>query len=72
MKNYLQPTEFLNYDDESVREFATRNSDGAKDEREKAVKLYYAVRDGFQYNPYILDLRKQGLTASDLLTRLGD
>ena len=69
MKNYLQPTEFLNYDDESVREFATRNSDGAKDDREKAVKLYYAVRDGFQYNPYILDLRKEGLTASDLLTR---
>ena len=69
MEKYLQPTEFLNYDDESVREFATRNSVGAKDEREKAVKLYYAVRDGFQYNPNILDLRREGLTASDLLKR---
>ena len=69
MKNYLQSTEFLNFDDESVREFALKNSDGAATEREKAVKLYYAVRDGFQYNPNILDLRREGLTASDLLTR---
>ena len=69
MKEYLQPTEFLNFDDESVREFATRNSAGAKTEKEKAVKLYYAVRDGFQYNPNILDLRREGLKASDLLKR---
>ncbi len=69
MEKYLQPTEFLNYDDESVREFAVQNSVGATNEREKAVKLYYAVRDGFQYNPNILDLRREGLTASDLLKR---
>ena len=69
MEEYLQPTEFLNFDDESVREFAARNSIGAATEREKAVKRYYAVRDGFQYNPNILDLRRTGLTASDLLTR---
>ena len=69
MKKYLRPTEFLNFNDESVREFAERNSAGAKSEREKAVKLYTAVRDGFQYNPNILDLNRKGLTASDLLTR---
>ena len=69
MKEYLQPTEFLNFDDESVREFAMGNSAGATTEKEKAVKLYYAVRDGFQYNPNILDLRREGLKASDLLKR---
>ena len=69
MKEYLQPTEFLNYDDESVREYAERNSVGAATNKEKAVKLYYAVRDGFQYNPNILDLRREGLQASDLLKR---
>ena len=69
MKEYLQPTEFLNYDDESVREYAERNSVGAATNKEKAVKLYYAVRDGFQYNPNILDLRREGLTASNLFTR---
>lgn len=69
MKEYLQPTEFLNFDDESVRDFAMRNSAGATTEKEKAVKLYYAVRDGFQYNPNVLDLRREGLKASDLLKR---
>ena len=69
MQEYLQPTEFLDFDQKSVREFAETNTIGAKNETEKAVKLYYAVRDGFQYNPYILDLRPQGLKASDLLTR---
>jgi transglutaminase-like putative cysteine protease len=69
MEEYLQPTEFLNFDDEAVREFAEKNTVDAKTETEKAIALYYAVRDGFQYNPYILDLRKEGLKASDLLKR---
>ncbi len=69
MKEYIQPTEFLNFDDASVKAFAERNSVGAATEKEKAVRLYYAVRDGFQYNPNILDLRREGLRASDLLTR---
>jgi len=69
MKEFLQPTEFLNFDNETVREFAEKNTVGAKTEKEKAVALYYAVRDGFQYDPYVLDLRKEGLKASNLLTR---
>jgi transglutaminase-like putative cysteine protease len=69
MQEYLQPTEFLEFDQESVRKFAEMNTVGAKNEREKAVALYYAVRDGFQYNPYLLDLRKEGLKASSLLKR---
>lgn len=69
MQEYLQPTEFLDFDKKGVREFAEKNTVGAKSEKEKAVALYYAVRDGFQYNPYLLDLRRTGLTASDLLAR---
>lgn len=69
MQEYLQPTEFLDFDQKTVREFAEKHTLGAKSETEKAVALYYAVRDGFQYNPYILDLRRTGLTASDLLSR---
>ncbi len=69
MQEYLQPTEFLDFDQESVREFAEKNIVGAKNETEKAIALYRAVRDGFQYNPYILDLRREGLKASNLLSR---
>jgi transglutaminase-like putative cysteine protease len=69
MDEYLQPTEFLDFDRESVREFAEAHARGAKSETEKAVALYYAVRDRFQYNPYLIDLRREGLRASNLLTR---
>jgi len=69
MREYLQPTEFLDFDQPSVRAFAEAHARGAKSDTEKAVALYYAVRDGFQYNPYIIDLRREGLRASDLLTR---
>lgn len=69
MNEYLQPTEFLDFDNKTVRDFAEKNTVGAKTDTEKAVKLYYVVRDGFQYNPYILDLRREGLTAGNLLTR---
>lgn len=69
MIEYLRPTEFLDFDNDFVREYVEKNTAGAKDEREKAVRLYYAVRDDFQYNPNILDLRREGLKASDLLKR---
>lgn len=69
MNEYLQPTEFLNFDDAAVRGFTERATAGARGDREKAVALYYAVRDRFQYNPYILDLRRSGLRASDLVGR---
>ena len=58
MEEFLKPTEFLDSDHDSVREFAERNVEGATSDVERAVKLYYAVRDGFQYDPYVLDLRR--------------
>jgi transglutaminase-like putative cysteine protease len=69
MEEYLKPTEFLDFDNAEVRAYAIRNSVGAETDKEKAIRLYYAVRDGFHYNPNILDLRREGLKASDLVGR---
>ena len=69
MKEYLKPTEFLDSDHASVRAFAEMHIGGAESEVDKAVKLYYAVRDGFQYDPYVLDLRRESLKASALLAK---
>ena len=69
MNEYLKPTEFLDFDTPTVRDFAERNSDANKSAAENAVSLYYAVRDGFTYNPYNLDLRREGLKASNLVGR---
>ena len=51
-EDYLKPTEFLDYDDLAVAEFAAKAVAGAKTDKEKAVKAFYAVRDAIRYDPY--------------------
>lgn len=62
----LAPTAILDADHPAVRDFAARHARGAS-ERERAVALYLAVRDGFRYDPYRIDLTPQGLRASTVL-----
>jgi transglutaminase-like putative cysteine protease len=67
MEEYLRSTDFIDSDHAGVREFAIRHTASAASATEKAVSLYYAVRDGFHYDPYVLDLRPESLKASSLL-----
>jgi transglutaminase-like putative cysteine protease len=46
--------------------FAARHGRGS-DDRARAVALYYAVRDGFRYDPYRIDLSIHGMKASTVL-----
>jgi transglutaminase-like putative cysteine protease len=64
-------TEFLDYDHPVVGNFVTKalgDVAGGTD-IEKAVRLYYAVRDGIQYDVYDADLSRTGLTASAIISR---
>ncbi|MEM7136844.1 MAG: transglutaminase family protein [Myxococcota bacterium] len=51
----------------SVQGFASKHAAGASDDRQRAVQLYYAVRDTFRYDPYRLDLTPAGMRASRVL-----
>ncbi|MFC1822811.1 transglutaminase family protein [Thermodesulfobacteriota bacterium] len=52
-EKYLTPTSIVDSDHESVAEWADEITKGMENNHlEKAVKLYYAVRDGIWYNPY--------------------
>ena len=51
MNQYLQPGSFVDSAHPAVRKFAAEHGRGAN-EREKAVALYYAVRDRIRYNPF--------------------
>jgi len=66
---YRQSTGFLDADHPRVDGFAR----GVVGERshpvDQAVALYYAVRDGFRYDPYRIDLRPEAMRASALLER---
>lgn len=66
---YLAPTYFIDSDSAEVIAFAKKHTEEVKTESEKAVKLYYAVRDGFLYDPYHVDLRAEAMQASATLKR---
>lgn len=63
----LRPTTMVDSDHPSVVAFAESAAAGVSDDRDRAVRLYLAVRDGFRYDPYKLDLSVDGLKASRVL-----
>ncbi len=64
---YLQPTYFLDADHAAVRAFAEDTTEAAADALTRAVRLYYAVRDGLLYDPYSADASREGSRASAVL-----
>jgi transglutaminase-like putative cysteine protease len=61
----LAPMALIDSDHPAVVEFSRRAT--GNDARERAVSLYYLVRDGFRYDPYRIDLSVAGLRASRVL-----
>ncbi len=66
-EEYLRPTEFIDSDSPEIQAFAQKAVAGATTPREKAVKLYYAVRDGIYYDPYRIDPSRNAFKASTIL-----
>jgi transglutaminase-like putative cysteine protease len=64
----LAPTALIDADHPAVQAFARQHAVGAN-VRERAVALYYAVRDGFRYDPYRADLSPRGMRASTVLAQ---
>ena len=62
----LAPTPLIDSHNPEVQGFARKYARGGAD-RERAVSLYYAVRDGFRYDPYRIDLSVAGMRASHVL-----
>jgi transglutaminase-like putative cysteine protease len=52
----LAPTPFIQSDAPQVVQFAQEATAGTRDDVDKGVKLYYAVRDGIRYDPYSISL----------------
>ncbi len=57
MNDFLAPARYIDSDHPAVISFAEKNAVG-KGPLERAVSLYYAVRDGIRYNPF-LDFSKE-------------
>ena len=62
------PTALIDSDHSAVLAFARQHAQGSNP-RERAVSLYLAVRDGFRYDPYRIDLSPHGMRASTVLAQ---
>ena len=52
MNQYLSTARYIDNSDPAVRAFSERNASG-RSVRERAISLYYAVRDQIRYNPFL-------------------
>ena len=66
---YLKPTYFLDYNDAIVQQFAEDNCSPSASKTDKAVQLYYAVRDKIHYDPYDLQKAPETLRASSVVKK---
>lgn len=69
MEEYLQPAFYVDSDHPGIVELANSLVEESDTDKEKALKLYYYVRDAYFYDPYKIDLRDDALKASHLLSR---
>ena len=65
---YVQPSATIDSRHTAVSAFAMENAGDARDSRQKAIRLYYAVRDSIRYDPYLIELTVDGLKASHTLS----
>ena len=66
MNDYLSPGRFVDSGDRAVQRFTRENTSGAS-ERDRAVSLYYAVRDKIRYNPFLDFTKPEAFQASAVL-----
>lgn len=72
MSLYLQPTEFFNFDKKEVYEKALEITKGIASEKEKAIKLFYWVRNEIKYNMMTYNPKIKANFKASVTLRRGD
>jgi transglutaminase-like putative cysteine protease len=67
LRSYLGATDIIDCDHPNIQAFAREISGDAKEPVEKAIRLYYAVRDGIWYDPYYPFYLPEHYRASNVL-----
>jgi transglutaminase-like putative cysteine protease len=69
---WIAATEFIDHEHPAIREFVAANVGAGDTAKERALQLYYAVRDDIRYDPYSASMQREALRASTtLLSRVG-
>ncbi len=64
---YLRGAEFIDADHLAIRAYAAEHAGPGTDPAERAIALYYAVRDDITYDPYYVGRAPRYFRASDCL-----
>ncbi len=69
MEEYLKSTYYIDKDHPDIVEFAEKHTLKCTGMTDRAIALYYAVRDGIRYNPYTMEPDRAFIKASSTLKR---
>ncbi|MBW2682744.1 MAG: transglutaminase domain-containing protein [Deltaproteobacteria bacterium] len=69
LQRYLESTFYLDYYAQEVSEFSRSTCTGLDSPMERAIALYYAVRDQIRYDPYDLQYSRTGMRASNVVKK---
>jgi transglutaminase-like putative cysteine protease len=68
-KEFLSPTRYIDSDSSEIIDAAGICTAGLSTDKEKAIAIFYSVRDRIKYNPYMFSLDKTAFIASGILKR---
>jgi transglutaminase-like putative cysteine protease len=68
---FLESTDYLDYAHPAVSAFAERTAAGEATPVARAIRLFYAVRDGWRYDPFSMRLDREQYIASRVLRAQG-
>ena len=63
---YLAPTPFLDFNSPALRSDVNRIIAGATSDIEKAIRLFYWVRDSWRYDPFAIRINPESHVASNI------
>lgn len=69
LRPYLEPNFFVDSDHAAIKAYVSEQTSAGADPIDNLVRLYYAVRDGFCYNPWRLQFAREDFRASNVLLR---
>lgn len=69
MAKYTEPTFYFDFQDPDIQDFVKRITSVNQTQKEKALSIYYAVRDNWKYNPYHVSKEAKAYKASQIFNR---
>jgi transglutaminase-like putative cysteine protease len=66
---YLKPTYFIDSNSPAINEYANTTCHSKDTDIDRAIALYYGVRDDIRYDPYSVEDKRESVRASSVLKR---